>query len=157
MKPFQITYQDYTNAQKLHGGWKVFAIMSGLLCLIAVTTIGRDLADGEPGVLTTSIMAVAMAAGLFFGVYPFAVRKKYRQIYNAQAGFKEEIRLSFNSAGLDWAVGAGVLHVDWSDIVGHKAGRGLILLYEADQQMRILPDTAFEGAEERDRFLQWLG
>ncbi len=123
-----------------------------LVVVAAVMAAGSWVAFSETDrslgslLITIAVGIVAyggMAAGIWFGVLPWWVRRVYRQ----QKNLHEAVTLEWDAAGLRARTGRGQAAMAWADYVKRRENEVVLLLYQSDALFQFVPLRVLSGEE----------
>lgn len=152
MKNFQISFQDYQNAQQLHAGKSYWVMLIIILLIVGSFLIGRDLVSPEKKIQTFTILLLVFSSGLVIVLFPIALKWKFKKYYDSQKSLQETIQLTFDDQKLSWHSESGEYHCLWSDLYKWNKNNKVIILYEGKNLIRIVPCHAFEDGDELNKF-----
>ena len=152
MKSYNITLEDFLNAQKVHRGWRSLLLTLAMLIIIFLIVGDRSFfSDGKLDSTGIEILCL-MSIGLL--IAPFITKRMFKKAYDSHKALKETLTVEFDADTIRWEADSGNCTLKWADIYSVKQGRNLILVYETKQLMRIIPCRAFDDELELQGFLK---
>ena len=156
MKSFRITQEDFTNAQLLHGGKRLFLSICLVFVLVGAVFIAGTAVAADQTLRAPHVVALACIAILIAVAFRIALKRKLRSVYQAQPALQDELSVAFNQNGIIWTTHTGSERSRFSEIIAYKRNRKVILLYNTKRQMRIIPMRAFESQSELNELIALL-
>ena len=152
MRPFEITAEVFREAQALHRRRRSVVVSAVVSVAVASIALVETLDE-----LGASAVVGAVVGGVVGGLVAFLVGERIADarsaaVHREQRSLHGEIRVRFDDEHVEWHTVSGHARIPWQALVRVQRGRGLFLLYEARNLLRIVPASAFEDVAERERF-----
>lgn len=147
MRKFQLTLEDFINAQKLHSNWKVWIVPVSFVSIIIYWLMGDQFTSPDPDERIISLSTFAIVAAITIACIPRTINGKRISAFRRQKSLREEITVEFDDTELRCSSESGSFKIQWSDFYAAKRGRGVVLFYETSNLMRIFPERIFNDGE----------
>lgn len=155
MKEFKISFKDYSQAQKLHFGLKLYFFWGAILIIIfglGLVPLISPIKKGSQ--FDANFSLVAFVVAVIFLLVVLSQDKRSKKIYDSNKTLKENIKITFNDKYVEWRFVSGYYRVAWKDIYKYKFNENTIIIYDAENLFRSIPTRAFENYKEKDSFLE---
>ncbi|EDY83378.1 hypothetical protein VDG1235_3004 [Verrucomicrobiia bacterium DG1235] len=140
-KTFKLKVDDYCGAQSLHTSWKVWIILFGIL--LAVFYAFADIQLDDP----VGLSVYGIVIGVILMVMPNSIKRKRKMDFYKHRELREEVTFEYDDSLVQWTGKSGSYRIKWNKIKKWKIGKGVILIYETDVLMRMIPMRIFDESE----------
>lgn len=153
---YKITQADYLEANRLAAGAIKWFLIFALWCLVLLFAVRPGASPPEPtNWIVIATTAGVLAVAVFFGV-TVGLKRQLLRVYAQQKPLHEEQDLSFDDAAILWKSASGTFKLKWRDVHKHKENAHMILVYQSQALMHIVPKRAFPDADLLNEFLVLL-
>lgn len=156
MKTFKLSFEDYLQAQKLHLGLRGRLLSIGLIFFggtIGLAPVYIIHSTDKNFGLNPAFLILIL---IIIIIFPYLQKKNFKKNYDSQKTLQEDIKVTFDNKFIKWKSDSGHYKVIWEDILKYKFNKKIIIIYEANNIIRLIPIRIFEDAIEKKIFLKFI-
>ena len=112
----------------------------------------------DPGIdldFMLTVVCLPVSVIVLFAL-PWSERRRLAAHFAKNKEMFKETQFTFDDLHLEGKSESGSFRLRWQDIVRHKEGKRVIVVFESQSYMRVIPKSCFESEEELRPFLQML-